>query len=138
MSPLNAGSGFAPDYRHFVAAISNKRPARLPPCEHVVSPKIMELVQRTSFHAMLERGPEDLDEFFRHYTRFFLEQTCDVVSFEVCITEILPAHGAILGGKGPSQSKADLERYPWTDLAAMYWRKAARSSVPWYALCRPE
>lgn len=124
MSPLDASPGFTPDYRHFVTAINNKRPARLPLYEHIVSPRIMELVQGTSFHTMLEGGPEDLDEFFRHYTRFFLEQTYDVVSFEVCITEILPEHGAILGGKGPIQSRADLERYPWTDLAAMYWRKA--------------
>ena len=47
--------------------------------------------------------------------------TYDTVSYEVCITEILPGHGAIMGGKGPIQNRADFERYPWDELPARYW-----------------
>ena len=64
--------------------------------------------------------------------------TYDTVSYEVCITEILPGHGAIMGGKGPIQNRADFERYPWDELPARYWalaepqvRRAARG------ICRP-
>ena len=50
--------------------------------------------------------------------------TYDTVSYEVCITEILPGHGAIMGGKGPIQNRADFERYPWAELEARYWALA--------------
>ena len=50
--------------------------------------------------------------------------TYDTVSYEVCITEILPGHGAIMGGKGPIQNRADFERYPWDELPARYWALA--------------
>ena len=66
----------------------------------------------------------DLEEFFRHYCRFWPEMTYDTVSYEVCITEILPGHGAIMGGKGPIQNRADFERYPWDELEARYWALA--------------
>ena len=50
--------------------------------------------------------------------------TYDTVSYEVCITEILPGHGAIMGGKGPIQNRADFDRYPWAELEARYWALA--------------
>ena len=51
--------------------------------------------------------------------------TYDTVSFEVTITDLLPEHGAILGGRpGPIQNRADFERYPWDELAARYWEVA--------------
>ena len=54
----------------------------------------------------------DLMEFFRNYTRFFREMTYDVVSYEVCINEILPDGGAILGGRpGPIQNRRDFDSY---------------------------
>jgi uroporphyrinogen decarboxylase len=47
------------------------------------------------------------------------------VSFEVTITDLLPGHGAILGGKpGPIQNRADWQKYPWDQLAELYWEKA--------------
>jgi uroporphyrinogen decarboxylase len=72
----------------------------------------MERVLGTPFAALAEGDERDLDAFFAHYCGFFREMTYDTVSYEVCITEILPDHGAIYGGKGPIQNRADFERYP--------------------------
>jgi len=53
--------------------------------------------------------------------------TYDTVSFEVTITDQLPEHGAILGGKpGPIQNRQDFERYPWSHLPELYWQKAEK------------
>jgi uroporphyrinogen decarboxylase len=43
----------------------------------------------------------------------------------VTITDILPEHGAIFGGKpGPIQNWEDFEKYPWDELADIYWKTA--------------
>ncbi|OGV39536.1 MAG: hypothetical protein A2X48_12935 [Lentisphaerae bacterium GWF2_49_21] len=67
----------------------------------------------------------DQAEFFKHYCRFFKDMTYDTVSFEVCITEILPDGGALMGGKpGPIQNRTDFEAYPWDDSPKLYWNRA--------------
>ena len=126
---------FQPDYHYMLDVLANRRPARLPIYEHIISPTIMEQILGVPFAALeagdfaAQRDPstgsgQDLDEFFRHYCRFWPEMTYDTVSYEVCITEILPGHGAIMGGKGPIQNRADFERYPWAELEARYWALA--------------
>jgi uroporphyrinogen decarboxylase len=116
---------FQNDYRYMLDVLSNRRPARLPVYEHIISPKIMEKVLGVQFAELIEGSPSDRDEFFRQYGRFFQEMTYDTVSFEVTITDLLPGHGAILGGKpGPIQNRADFEKYPWDKLAELYWAKA--------------
>lgn len=114
-----------PDYRHFLDVMNNVRPSRLPLYEHVVSPAIMERVLDTSFVSLLAGTPTDLAEYFRHYCRFFSEMTYDVVSFEVCITEVLPEGGALMGGKaGPIQNRDDFQSYPWEDVPRLFWEIA--------------
>jgi uroporphyrinogen decarboxylase len=116
---------FQPDSRHMLDVLANRRPARLPIYEHIISPLIMEQVLSVRF-ATLEQGSDrDLNEFFRHYCRFWPMMTYDTISYEVCITEALPGHGAIMGGRGPIQNRADFERYPWNELEQRYWALAA-------------
>jgi uroporphyrinogen decarboxylase len=116
---------FQNDYRYMLDVLANRRPARLPVYEHIISPKIMEQVLGVQFADLIEGGPSDQKEFFRQYGRFFQEMTYDTVSFEVTITDLLPGHGAILGGKpGPIQNRADWQKYPWDQLAELYWEKA--------------
>ncbi len=115
---------FQPDYRTMLDVLANRRPARLPIYEHIISPTIMEQILGVPFAALEAGDAADRDVFFRHYCRFWPEMTYDTVSYEVCITEILPEHGAIMGGKGPIQSRADFERYPWDELPARYWALA--------------
>ena len=131
-------SDFEPDYNHMLAVMRNERPARLPVYEHIISPKIMERVLGVQFADLIEGGPSDQEEFFRRYCRFFQEMTYDTVSFEVTITDLLPGHGAILGGKpGPIQNRADFEKYPWDRLAELYWEKAD-SQFKALVKCLPE
>ena len=57
----------------------------------------MEILLNLKFTEMLKGNTADLKEFFVHYCRFYKEMTYDTVSFETCITEILPDNGAIMG-----------------------------------------
>jgi uroporphyrinogen decarboxylase len=117
---------FQPDYHFMLDVMANRRPARLPIYEHIISPVIMDKILGVPF-AHLEQGDSsDLEEFFRHYCRFWPLMTYDTVSYEVCITEALPGHGAIMGGKGPIQDRADFDRYPWDELQDRYWALADR------------
>jgi len=114
------------DYRYMLDVLANRQPARLPVYEHIISSLVMEKVLGVPFSGLVQGDRADLDEFFKHYCRFFQAMTYDTVSFEVCITEILPDHGAIMGGRpGPIQNRTDFERYPWAELPNLYWKLAA-------------
>ncbi len=129
---------FQPDYRHMLDVLNNRKPTRLPLYEHIVSPVIMEKILDTQFADLVGGEGADLREFFSHYCRFFKEMTYDTVSFEVCITSILPDSGAILGGRpGPIQNRDDFERYPWDELPQRYWNLAARQ-FEMLAECLPD
>lgn len=108
---------FTPDYRHFEKVMQNQRPERLPLYEHLINIPVMEKVLDHRFASLIEGDSADLREFFVQYCRFFEEMTYDVVSFEICITEILPEGGALSGGRpGPIRNRADFEAYPWDSL----------------------
>jgi len=117
---------FQPDYRYILDVVNNRRPARLPLYEHIISPDIMERILNVKFNGLNLTGREnDRREFFTQFCRFYKEMTYDTVSFEVCITEILPDSGAIMGGRpGPIQNRDDFEKYPWDELPELYWNKA--------------
>ncbi|MCD6385101.1 hypothetical protein J7M23_04915 [Candidatus Sumerlaeota bacterium] len=116
---------FKPDYRYFEKVLHNERPGRLPLYEHIIGVEVMEAIFDIQFAGLIEGGWSDILEYFRHYCRFFKEMTYDVVSYEVCITSILPESGAILGGKpGPIQTRSDFEEYPWDELPERYWMVA--------------
>ena len=117
---------FQPDYQHMLDVLANKRPARLPVYEHIISPIIMEKILDVRFADLQNGQDQELREFFTNYCHFFKEMTYDTVSFEVCITEILPEHGAIMGGRpGPIQNRDDFEKYPWDELSQRFWDVAA-------------
>ena len=117
---------FQPDYRHFASVMRNKRPARLPLYEHIVSPSIMEQVIEKPFASLFTGTKTDLAEYFAHYCKFFKDMTYDIVTFEVCVTEILPDGGALSGGKpGPIQNRSDFESYPWDNIPRLFWEVAA-------------
>jgi uroporphyrinogen decarboxylase len=116
---------FTPDYRHMLDVLHNRRPARLPLYEHIVSPAVMEKILGVRFADALRAKPADLPAFFGPYCRFFREMTYDTVSYEVCITEVLPDRGAIMGGRpGPIQSRRDFDAYPWRDIPDLFWQHA--------------
>jgi len=116
---------FQNDYHFMLDVLNNRRPARLPVYEHIISPLIMEKILGRQFASLIEGSRSDQEEYFRQYCRFFQKMTYDTVSFEVTITDLLPDHGAIMGGRpGPIQNRTDFERYPWDELADRYWEVA--------------
>lgn len=116
---------FEPDYRHFRDVMCNTRPARLPLYEHIIEPPVMEQILEQPFAELFTGSEADQREFFRLYCHFFRTMTYDVVSFESCVCEILPGHGALSGGKaGPIQSRSDFDRYPWQDIPRIFRERA--------------
>ncbi len=112
-----------PDYRRVVAAARNRRPEILPLYEHNVCTGVISALTGTDLEAVMRR---DRLEFFRHYCGFFRQVGYDVVTFEQCITSILPDNGALYGGRpGPIQDPETLAAYPWETLADRYWDRAA-------------
>jgi uroporphyrinogen decarboxylase len=120
---------YQPDYHHMLDVLANRRPARLPVYEHIINTPIMEQILGVDFDDLYDGDEDDLNEFFHHYCHFWQEMTYDTVSYEVCITEILPGPGAIKGGKGPIQTREDFERYPWHELESRYWSLAERKFI---------
>jgi len=113
---------FSPDYRHIVAAAGNERPKRLPIYEHLINAEFMEKMLDTPFAGLIGGDRADLREYFRVHCGFYREMTYDTVSYEVCVTEILPDGGALLGERaGAIQCRADFDRYPWDDLPRIFW-----------------
>ena len=105
--------------------MTNKRPKRLPFYEHLISTAVMEEIQNIRFAGLVHGNESDIREFCTQYCRFFKAMTYDTVSFEVCITDILPDNGAIMGGRpGPIQTRDDFNKYPWHELPVLYWQKA--------------
>ncbi len=130
---------FQPDYRHMLDVLRNKKPARLPLYEHIISPAIMEKILNVQINGLdLTGSITDRREFFTQFCRFFKEMTYDTVSYEVCITEILPDNGAIMGGKpGPIQNRNDFEKYPWDELPDRFWT-VAEPKFDMLAECLPD
>ena len=116
---------FKSDYTYMLDVLANRRPARLPIYEHFINVESMENILDRQFGELLHGDERDREEFFRQFCGFWQEMTYDTVSFEVCITEILPDHGAINGGRpGPIQNRQDFERFPWAELPDRFWAKA--------------
>ena len=115
---------YQPDFRHMLDVLANRRPARLPVYEHIINIPVMEKILGVNFGPLYTGSEHDLNDFFRQYCRFWQEMTYDTVSYEVCITEILPGPGALKGGKGPIQTRAEFTSYPWHELESRYWSLA--------------
>ena len=116
---------FKPDYRHVVDAVRNRRPERLPLYEHIVDPQVMgRVLGGDATVPEPDNGPDAFREHYSLQCRFWRQMTYDTVSFEGTVTDILPEHGAILGGRpGPIQCRDDFERYPWDELPQLYWKR---------------
>ncbi len=122
---MRNSSTFHNDYRYMLDVLNNRRPARLPIYEHLINPPFMEKILNVRFADLINGNEADVDEFFTHYCRFYQQMTYDTVSFEVTITDLLPEHGALMGGRpGPIQNRDDFEHYPWKDLPSLYWKAA--------------
>ncbi|MDL2236407.1 hypothetical protein LJC56_01025 [Christensenellaceae bacterium OttesenSCG-928-K19] len=116
--------GFQPDYHNIADAAVNKKPARIPLYEHIISDEVIEKVIREDVTGLLAKGTAGKRDYFKRYTRFFREMGYDTVSFEQCITKILPGGGALYSHADPViKTKEDIESYPWGGLPDLYFNE---------------
>ena len=119
---MKFASSIAPDYRRIVSAARNRKPEVMPIYEHLVSYEVIgELTNTPLLELMQDPHP---DEGFRIYDDFFRRAGYDTVSCEECLTGTLGA-GALMGGRGPVQSRADLDAVPWSELPGRWYDQAA-------------
>ena len=116
---------FEPDYRNIEITARNERSPRLSVYEHLINPESMELILDAEFADLVNGDTADVDEFFWHYCGFYRQMTYDTVSFEVCVTEILPGGGALLGERDsylwslPLASRSWTRKYVWSASGTM-------------------
>lgn len=119
---------FKPDYRNVVDAAFNRKPKRFPLYEHNVAfTKVGEIIGKDMM-ALYNGDDADLEEFFKIYSEFFRSHGYDVVTFEGCITEILPGGGALGDSRVDPviEDREDFEKYPWDELEELYFNKFSR------------
>lgn len=114
---------FAPDYTNLVQVLSNQRPSRLPVYEHHIdAPFISKALGETL--SVENLNPDELTDYYRKVIGFWKDMTYDGFDFEAAICDILPGHGAIMGGMaGPIQTREDFEKYPWREIPSIFKEK---------------
>jgi uroporphyrinogen decarboxylase len=114
---------FTPDYTNLLQVLFNRRPQRLPLYEHHIDPPFISKVLGENIDAT-DFTQCELPDYYNKVTRFWKDMTYDGFDFEAAICDILPGHGAIMGGmKGPVQSREDFDRYPWQEIPLIFKEK---------------
>jgi len=109
-------NNFTPDYRNLENAARNIEAKRTPLYEHSIAHGIIEKLTGKSLQIAGET-PSELDNFFVNYNGFFKDFGYDTVTFELCITTVLPGGGALGGQVDPViKTREDFERYPFGDI----------------------
>lgn len=127
---------FEPDYQNLLQVLNNQKPDRLPLYEHHIdAPFISKVIGENISTSGLKN--KELEDYYRKVIGFWKDMTYDAFDFEAAICDILPGHGAILGGMaGPIQTREDFENYPWDDTVKLFWEtytphfEAIRNTLP--------
>ncbi|MCL2664438.1 MAG: hypothetical protein FWE82_02385 [Defluviitaleaceae bacterium] len=119
-------NNFEPDYKNILSAASNKKSKRLPLYEHTISDGTMEKITGKNFSGLLSGSKADKKEYFSNAWEFYRHMGYDCMSFECCITSVLP-HGGCLGSHRESviHSYDDFLRYPWDEVSDIYFNAFA-------------
>lgn len=111
---------FQPDYRNIVQAARNETPARIPLYDHKVGDGIISKIMGEKV-GIGDGSAEALSRYFELYDRFFLHMGYDTVTFEGCITRVLPGGGALGNHADPAiKTREDFEKYPFDKVPALY------------------
>lgn len=111
---------FHPDCSNLLQVLNNEKPRRLPLYEHHIDlPFISKATGRRM--ELPDNKKRDYVAHFRDVIGFWRKMTYDAFDYEAAICDIFPGHGAILGGKGPIQTRDDFSRYPFNELPAIFW-----------------
>lgn len=116
------GNAFSPDYTHILQVLYNRRPERLPLYEHHIDAPFISKVLGENI-SPIGLNQKELEDYYRKVIGFWKNMTYDAFDFEAAICDILPGHGAIMGGrmKGPIQNREDYENYPWDEVPRIFW-----------------
>ena len=111
---------FQPDHTNMLMVLHNRRPDYLPLYEHHIDAPFISKVLGEDLNAEGLNAAE-LEAYYRKIIGFWKHMTYDAFDYEAAICDILPGHGAILGGmKGPIQTRADFDTYPWEDIPRIF------------------
>ena len=112
---------FQPDYNNLLAVLNNQRPDRIPLYEHHIdAPFITKALGKEI--VLQGNAASDYEAYYRQITSFWKESTYDGFDYEAAICDIIPDHGAILGGRpGPIQTRDDFNKYPFEDIPKIFW-----------------
>lgn len=113
-------STFCSDYNNLLDVLNNRRPGRLPLYEHHIDAPFISKVLGEELNVSGLK-PTDLETYYKKVIGFWKNMTYDGFDFEAAICDILPGHGAIMGGMaGPIQTREDFEKYPWKDIPLIF------------------
>jgi uroporphyrinogen-III decarboxylase len=111
---------FQPDYTNILMVLNNQRPNYLPLYEHHIDAPFISKVQGENLSSAGLNSSE-LEDYYRRVIGFWKDMTYDAFDFEAAICDILPGHGAIMGGMlGPIQTREDFDNYPWKDIPKIF------------------
>ena len=112
---------FKPDYRQIEKVLHNQRPERLPLYEHHIDKPFIEKAIGKEIGLQGNR-PEDFEDYYRQIIGFWKDMTYDAFDYEAAICDIIPGHGAIMGGMlGPIQTRDDFNKYPFDEIPKIFW-----------------
>lgn len=113
-----------PDYTHFVKAMYNQTPDRMPIYEHHIDAPFMEKATGQEFCRLLDGTTEEKKLFFQRYIDFWQTHGYDTVSFERGIPQSMPGSGSLRGHvPGVIRNREDFERYPWEQIPDWYFEQ---------------
>ncbi|MEA3476585.1 MAG: uroporphyrinogen decarboxylase family protein [Bacteroidota bacterium] len=111
---------FQPDYTNILMVLNNQRPNYLPLYEHHIDAPFISKVLGEDLNSE-GLNSRELEGYYRRVIGFWKDMTYDAFDFEAAICDILPGHGAIMGGmKGPIQTRKDFNTYPWEDIPRIF------------------
>ena len=109
---------FRPDYKNIEDCAFNRKPKRVPLYEHNISAGMMERILNVKFADCLYSDP---NRYFKEYCRFFYEAGYDAVSFEGCVTGVLPDGGALAHPRpGYIDGVEKFKNYPFDKIKDLY------------------
>jgi len=127
---------FIPDSENLLQVLYNRRPLRLPVYEHHIdAPFISKVIGENLDPAGIKSN--ELTGYYQKVIGFWKDMTYDGFDYEAAICDILPGHGAIMGGMlGPIQTRDDFNKYPWKEIPLIFKEsytphfEAIRKTIP--------
>ena len=118
---MNKKRSFQPDYNNILKVLYNKKPDYLPLYEHHIDAPFIAKITGEKLE-IVSNHPSELEYYFRKVINFWKSNGYDAFDYEAAICDIIPGHGAIMGGiLGQIQTRNDFEKYPFDDIPKIFW-----------------